>query len=136
MSWSLDSIFDAISKENNYWITRFENALLIQLKDYGDLELTLTLTQKQILVETNISPVNVISRPAEFNLFLLRLQKILPLSTVGISQIQQQEFYIAFGSLAVNSSLDNVILEIETLAENALELAELIEEFVEPTSRR
>lgn len=130
MSWNIDSLYEELAKSNSYTIDRYDNALSIQLNDYGDLQITITLTNKQILVETCICPVNVIVRPAEFNLLLLRHQKILPLSTVGISCIDQDEFYIAFGALATNSSKENIILEIETLAENSLELAELIQEFI------
>jgi len=130
MTWNIASLCEALAINPNYCITQFDSALLINLKEYGDLQLTLTLTQKQMLIETSICPVNVIARPAEFNLFLLRHQKILPLSTVGITSINQEEFYIAFGALATHSSLENINIEIDTLAENALELAELIEEFI------
>ncbi|WP_435951867.1 DUF2170 family protein [Dryocola sp. BD626] len=130
MPWNLDLLYDVLVGKPNYHVTKMEGALLINLEDYGDLQLTLTLTQKQMLIETCICAVDIVARPAEFNLFLLQHQKILPLSTVGITSIEQQEFYIAFGALAVSSSLENIMLEIETLAENALELAELIEEFI------
>ncbi|WP_151994104.1 DUF2170 family protein [Buttiauxella massiliensis] len=130
MPWSIASLYDALVINPNYCIVQFDSALIIRLKDYGDLQLILTLTQKQMLIETSICPVNVIARPSEFNLFLLRHQKILPLSTVGIASINKQEFYIAFGALATHSSIENINMEIDTLAENALELAELIEEFI------
>ncbi|MDM2825259.1 DUF2170 family protein, partial [Citrobacter sp. Cpo089] len=65
----------------------------------------------------------------EFNIFLLRNQKLLPLSSVGISRVQQDEYYVAFGALSLNSSLDDVVLEMTTLAENALDLAEITEEY-------
>lgn len=55
---------------------------------------------------------------------------MLPLSSVGISQIQHDEYYVAFGALSVSSSLEDIILEITILAENALDLAELTQEFI------
>ncbi|EAV8621981.1 TPA: DUF2170 family protein, partial [Salmonella enterica subsp. enterica serovar Typhi] len=79
----------------------------------------------QIVIETYICPVNTIRDTAEFNLFLLRNQKVLPLSSVGIALVKQEEYYVAFGALSLNSSLADVTLEITTLVENALDIAEI-----------
>ncbi|MBE3508185.1 DUF2170 family protein [Enterobacter cloacae complex sp. I10] len=100
------------------------------MNEYGDLPLSIFITSQQIIIETYICPVNDIKRQADFNLFLLRNQKMLPLSSVGISQIQHDEYYVAFGALSVSSSLEDIILEITTLAANALDLAELTQEFI------
>ncbi|HBZ2153304.1 TPA: DUF2170 family protein, partial [Klebsiella pneumoniae] len=42
---------------------------------------------------------------------------------------KNDEYYVAFGALSLNSSLEDVVLEIATLAANALDLAELIEQY-------
>lgn len=47
-----------------------------------------------MIIETFICPVSCISNPDEFNTFLLRNQKIMPLSSVGISSVEQEEYYI------------------------------------------
>ncbi|EHJ4101919.1 DUF2170 family protein, partial [Escherichia fergusonii] len=64
-----------------------------------------------------------------FNLFLLRNQKLMPLSSVGISSIQHEEYYVVFGALSLNSSLSDIMLEITTLVDNAMDLAEITEEY-------
>ncbi|QJY61237.1 DUF2170 family protein [Salmonella enterica] len=61
------------------------------MNDYGDLPLTDLFTSQQIVIETYIFPVNTIRDTAEFNLFLLRNQKFLPLSSVGIIRVKQSE---------------------------------------------
>ncbi|EKA6480203.1 DUF2170 family protein, partial [Salmonella enterica] len=40
-------------------------------------------------------------------------------------QVKQEEYYVAFGALSLNSSLADVTLEITTLVENALDIAEI-----------
>lgn len=45
---------------------------------------------------------------------------MMPLSSVGISSVQQEEYYIVFGALSLKSSLDDILLEITTLVDNAL----------------
>lgn len=61
------------------------------MNDYGDLPLTVLFTSQQIVIETYIFPVNTIRDTAEFNLFLLRNQKFLLLSSVGIIRVKQSE---------------------------------------------
>ncbi len=95
------------------------------MNGYGDLPLAVLFTSQQIVIETYICPVNTIRDTAEFNLFLLRNQKVLPLSSVGITQVKQEEYYVSFGALSLNSSLADVTLEITTLVENALDIAEI-----------
>ncbi|HHG9065467.1 TPA: YjfI family protein, partial [Citrobacter freundii] len=115
--------------ELNIDIDYSEQSLIIKMNDYGDLSLGILFTSRQIIIETVICPVSSINQQNEFNIFLLRNQKLLPLSSVGISRVQQDEYYIAFGALSLNSSLDDVVLEMTTLADNALDLAEITEEY-------
>ena len=70
-----------------------------------------------------------LSNPDEFNTFLLRNQKMMPLSSVGISSVQHEEYYIVFGALSLKSSLKDILLEITSLVDNALDLAEITEEY-------
>ncbi|EJU8166901.1 DUF2170 family protein [Salmonella enterica subsp. arizonae] len=80
-------------------------------------------------MEAYTCPVNAIRNTSEFNLYLLRDQKVLPLSSVGITWVKQEGYYVAFGALSLNSSLDDVTLEITTLVENALDVAEIIQDY-------
>lgn len=94
------------------------------MNDYGDLPLAVLFTSQQIVIETYICPVNTIRDTAEFNLFLLRNQKVLPLSSVGITR-KTGGILCRFGALSLNSSLADVMLEITTLVENAFDIAEI-----------
>ncbi|EGT0661549.1 DUF2170 family protein [Citrobacter werkmanii] len=131
MSWTPRLLAEALQTrhELNIDIEYNDHSLIIKMNDYGDLPLSILLTSRQIIIETVICPVSSIHQQNEFNLFLLRNQKLLPLSSVGISRVQQDEYYVAFGALSLNSSLDDVVLEMTTLADNALDLAEITEEY-------
>ena len=132
MRWSLSSLADELLHRSdiNIDLKNKNDVLMVKMNDYGDLPLNIFITPKQIIIDTYICPANIIKRQADFNLFLLRNQKILPLSSVGLSLIQHEEYYVAFGALSISSSLEDIILELTTLAENALDLAELTEEFL------
>lgn len=131
MTWNPLALATALQTvpEQNIDVTNSESALIIKMNDYGDLPLSVLFISRQIIIETIICPVSSIHHQDEFNVFLLRNQKLLPLSSVGISRIQQDEYYVAFGALSLNSSLDDVVLEMTTLADNALDLAEITEEY-------
>ena len=131
MAWTPLLLAEAVQTlpELNIDIENNEQSLIIKMNDYGDLSLGILFTSRQIIIETVICPVCSINQKNEFNIFLLRNQKLLPLSSVGISRVQQDEYYVAFGALSLNSSLDDVVLEMTTLAENALDLAEITEEY-------
>ena len=122
MTWNPLALATALQTvpEQNIDVTNSESALIIKMNDYGDL---------QIIIETFICPVSSISNPDEFNTFLLRNQKMMPLSSVGISSVQQEEYYIVFGALSLKSSLEDILLEITSLVDNALDLAEITEEY-------
>ena len=111
--------------EQNIDVTNSESALIIKTNDYGDLQINILFTSRQMIIETFICPVSSISNPDEFNTFLLRNQKMMPLSSVGISSVQQEEYYIVFGALSLKSSLEDILLEITSLVDNALDLAEI-----------
>lgn len=90
MAWTPRTLADALNNiaELDIDIENNESSLIIKMNDYGDLPLAVLFTSQQIVIETYICPVNTIRDTAEFNLFLLRNQKVLPLSSVGITRIK------------------------------------------------
>ncbi|EBS8366013.1 DUF2170 family protein [Salmonella enterica subsp. diarizonae serovar 50:z:-] len=115
MVWTPRTLADALNNIADLDIEYNKSSLIIKMNDYGDLPLTVLFTPQQIIIETYIYPANTIRDTAEFNVFLLRNQKVLPLSSVGITRVKQEEYYVTFGALSLNSSLDDVTLEIATL---------------------
>lgn len=133
MTWSPQALATALRTADgmNIDLIDNDNSIIIKMNDYGDLQLSVLFTSRQIIIETLICPVSRIPNQAEFNVFLLRNQKILPLSSVGISRVQNEEYYVVFGALSLGSSLADVTLEMTTLVENALDLAEITEEYAQ-----
>lgn len=131
MGWTPRALASALQQaaELNINIDDNEHSFIIIMNDYGDLRLNVLFTSRQIIIETIICPLSTIQRQDLFNAFILRHQKLLPLSSVAISRLKNDEYYVAFGALSLNSSLEDVVLEIATLAANALDLAELIEQY-------
>ena len=98
--------------------------ILITMTEFGDLQLLMSVSGSQILVDTLLWPVDEVNAPAAFNVLILKTHKLLPLSTFGIRQGPDgKEYYEMFGSLSAGSVLESVLFEIETLADNAMQAA-------------
>ena len=99
--------------------------ILITMTEFGDLPLLMSVSGGQILVDTLLWPADDVADPADFNAKILKTHKLLALSTFGIrTGPDGKDYYELFGALSAGSILESVILEIETLADNAMQIAE------------
>lgn len=55
---------------------------------------------------------------AALNEEILKSHMIFPLTTVGISQIADEEYYTAFGALSSQSKEESIMIEVSTLFQN------------------
>ncbi len=97
--------------------------LLVTMHQHGDLELFVNVSEAQIAASVLLWPCDEQEDPAAFNAFLLKSQKLVPLSNFGIGTVEGRDYYELFGELATSSPLDTVIIELRTLAENAIDAA-------------
>ena len=72
MTWNPLALATALQTvpEQNIDVTNSESALIIKMNDYGDLQINILFTSRQMIIETFICPVSSISNPDEFNTFL------------------------------------------------------------------
>lgn len=97
--------------------------LLITMHSYGDLEIFVNVSEAQIAASVLLWPCDEQEDRAAFNEFLLKAQQLVPLSNFGIGTVAGRDYYELFGELATTSSLETVLIELRTLAENAIEAA-------------
>lgn len=100
-----------------------EPVLLVTMHQYGDLEAFVNVSEAQIAASVLLWPCDEQPDRPAFNEFLLKAQKLVPLSNFGIATIDGRDFYELFGELATTTSLDTIIIELRALAENAMEAA-------------
>lgn len=105
-------------------VTDTSDTILITCVEQGDLEVHLTVCGAQILASVLLWPTRLVHDSAKLNATLLRDHKILPLSTFGITYALDEDWYELFGALSADATLQNVLTELTTLAENALEVTE------------
>lgn len=97
--------------------------LLATMHEHGDLEIFVNVSDAQIAASVLLWPCDEQPDRPAFNEFLLKAQKIVPLSNFGIATVDGRDYYDLFGELATTSSLETVLIELRALAENALEAA-------------
>ena len=100
-----------------------EPVLLVTMHNHGDLEAFVNVSEEQIAASVLLWPCDEQPDRAAFNEFLLKAQKLVPLSNFGIATVDGRDFYELFGELATTSSLDTIVIELRALAENAIEAA-------------
>jgi len=124
---SLKTALDAASGEGEALAARVvegaDPVLLVTMPDAGDLEIFVSVSDQQIAASVLLWPVDEQEDRHAFNEFLLKAQKLVPLSNFGITTVADRDFYELFGELATTSSLEDIIIELRMLAENAIEAA-------------
>ena len=132
-NWTTESLLEALAASESAQDGRFDveliegtdPGLLLTMNDFGDLPLLMSVSGSQIIVDTLLWPVDEVGNTAALNMMILRTHKLFPLSTFGIQTGPDgRDYYEMFGSLSSGSQLESIILEIETLADNAMQAAQ------------
>ena len=97
--------------------------LVATMGECGGLEIFISASEEQVAASVLLWPVDEQEDRYAFNEFLLKAQKIVPLSNFGIATVGGRDFYELFGELSPTSSLDDIVVELRTLADNAIEAA-------------
>lgn len=135
--WTSNKLFDALSaielfKNGGASIELVEGtdpSLHIIMHEFGDLPVFISVVGEQIIVESILWPTDAVKDVKTFNEEILRTQKFFPLSTIGIERLAENDFYIMFGALSSESSLSNVMFEIEMLSDNVIKATEAFENY-------
>lgn len=106
-----------------------EPVLLATMHEYGDLPIYLSVGGAQIVCSVLLWPVSEQPDTARFNEFLLKAQRIVPLSNFAITSVGGEDVYELMGELSCKTTLQTILIELRTLAENAIDATSLRETF-------
>ncbi|WP_434778118.1 YjfI family protein [Neisseria sp. Ec49-e6-T10] len=99
--------------------------LYVVMHDYGELPLFIAVSGAQIVVEGTLWKENEVKDVVKFNDAVLRTHKLFPLSSIALeAPVEGLSYYIMFGALGAASLLENIVVEIETLADNIIKATE------------
>jgi hypothetical protein len=123
MSVTTVSLLAVLTEATQFSVVE-EAGCLVVTNDEG-LDAFVTLGEQQILVESVLFPAANIADVAALNDQILRTQQLTPLTSVGLKQIDGEDYYIAFGALSTDSKDSVIIEEIDTLFANIDDFIEL-----------
>lgn len=141
-TWSTEELYKALI--DNYLSTSgkalmelmegIESSIVITMHEYGDLPVFVSVGGQQIIVESVLWSVNDVNNVPEFNTCVLRTHKYFPLSTISLEHNTDSEgYYHMFGALSATSSIENIVLELETLADNVINATDAFHSFLKGT---
>ena len=137
--WTTESLFEALKARPVFSngtcsievIEGIDSSIVILMHGYGDLPIFMTVSGEQILAEAVLFALEDVIDTAKFNEYVLRTHKYLPLSTISLESDQENgDYYHMFGALSATSSINEIVLEIDTLAENTIQATEAFEAFL------
>ena len=137
--WNTESLFVALNDRPMFatgscsieLIEGLDATIVISMHGYGDLPVFITVGGEQILVEAVLFSASDIKDTALFNEYVLKTHKYLPLSTISLDNDETHgDYYHMFGALSAASSINEIVLEIETLADNVIQATEAFAGFL------
>ncbi len=113
--------FDAVLSEQG-------DTLEVTCSENPDFPIVVAATDTQIISVTPLFALSdvVDDKRDELNKILLALSPVVPLSAIGL----QEDMYILFGSMAVNTVFENLAHELEVQADNTLEVLDALKDFL------
>lgn len=105
-----------------------QEVLQVIVSELDAMPIFVTITDTQILCITYLCKQVEIQaeRLAELNRTMLELNVAMPLSSFAIVE----DYYVVFGAMATSSSFHDVCRELITLASNACDALEAIEDYL------
>lgn len=137
--WTTAKLYDALTsiekvKNKEISIELVEGtdpSLHLIMHDFGDLPIFISVVGEQIIVESVLWATKLVKDSQQFNEEVLRTHKLFPLSTIGIERLADDDFYTMHGALSSESSLSNVMFEIQMLADNVIKATEAYIDYLE-----
>jgi uncharacterized protein YjfI (DUF2170 family) len=116
MCWDLLQLEELLSKQDG-WAVHSENDCLFITNEDG-LDAFVAVSGAQIVVESLLFSKSQVKDAAALNDEILKTHQIFPLTTIGISSVEGEEYYVSFGSLSSQSKEESIVIEIEALFDN------------------
>ncbi|KAA1190143.1 DUF2170 family protein [Photorhabdus heterorhabditis] len=125
----LNQVITELEKSDNNWTVEQIGECLVITNEDG-IKAHLAICGKQITVEALLFSEEYVSDTAALNKFILETHKMIPLTSVGITVVDGQSYYAAFGALSSESKMESIVIEVSMLFTNIAELLDAYSEFL------
>lgn len=119
MSWTLGGLQKLIDTRRGWEVDSIDSGTLIINNKEDSLIAYLSISEHQIVIESILFPERNVKDVNALNKEILQTHKLIPLTNVGINNVDEMSYYTAFGSLSSQAKEESVIIEVATLFTNA-----------------
>lgn len=128
MSWDLSAIEASLSQQNK-WVVHSENNCLFITNEDG-LDAYVAVSGEQIVVESILFAASAVNDSNALNEHILKTHQVFPLTTIGLTSVEDEDYYMAFGALSSQSKEESIIIEVETLFDNVAAFLDAYEDYL------
>lgn len=128
MTWDLSKLEQLLSRHEG-WAVHSENDCLCVTSEDG-LDAYVAVSGAQIVVESILFACSQVSNPAALNDEILKTHQIFPLTTVAITSVGGEDYYMAFGALSSQSKEESIFIEVEALFDNVAGFLDAYEDYL------
>lgn len=131
MTWELPQVEELLAQRDGWVVANEGDCICITNED--GLDAYLAISGEQIIVESILFAKRQVLDPAALNETILKTHQIFPLTTVAITVVEDEEYYMAFGALSSQSRGESIIKEVELLFINISGFLDAYESFLNST---
>ena len=128
MNWDLSTIEESLSKQTNWAVHSESDCLFITNED--GLDAYVAVSGAQIVVESILFTSSSVADTNALNEHILKTHQVFPLTTLGITTVEGEDYYMAFGALSSQSKEESIIIEVETLFDNVSAFLDAYEDYL------
>ncbi|MGB1239693.1 MAG: DUF2170 family protein [Pseudomonadales bacterium] len=128
MTWDLEQLETLFAKQQD-WVIHTENGCLFVTNEDG-LDAYVAVSGAQIVIESILFASSAVSDTAALDRQILKTHQVFPLTTIGITCVEGEDYYMAFGALSSQSKAESVEIEIQTLFDNVTAFLDAYEDYL------
>lgn len=128
MTWDLSEIGKSLSQQSNWAVHSEDDCLFITNED--GLDAYVAVSGAQIVVESILFASAAVADATGLNEQILKTHQVFPLTTIGITTVENEDYYMAFGALSSQSKEESIIIEVETLFDNVAAFLDAYEDYL------
>lgn len=128
MGNQLCKIKDLLIQRPGWSIQKCDDCLRITNED--GIDAYVAISGIQILVESLLFAKNDVRDATTINDEILNTHQLFPLTAIGITKIDKEDYYMAFGALSTGSSEDSILTEVENLFNNVPAILQAYEDHI------
>lgn len=128
MTWNLERLSELFAKNDN-WAVNPEPGCICLTNEDG-LDAFVAVSGKQIIIQSILFSKSQVNNTAALNEEILKTHQLFPLTSVGISEIDQETYYTAFGAISSSTDEASLLVEVDTLFSNVSGFLDAYEQFI------